>query len=169
MQEQEAVAATVQACLSTWSETASKAAAAGYTFCLIGYFAIAESEHHLLFPLLDPLLTEIERKGYQALLFKPNQPSVYDKTGSNVVGYAQTPWHPLDAAPPDGTPLPEVRIHSNHYVRTRDVTTDDPPPPEAEARGIALAASQVPTFRTRQSGYHLIAAVGVCWHRPRLR
>lgn len=169
MQEQAAVAATVRACLSTWSETVSRAAAAGYTFCLIGYFEIPETEHHLLFPLLEPLLAEIERKGYQALLFKPNQPSVYDQTGSTVVGYAQTPWHPLDAGHASGMPLHDVQIHSNHYVRTRDVTVDDPPPPEAEARGIAFAAEQVPTFRTTLDGYHLVAAVGASWHRPRLR
>ena len=169
MQEQQAVAATVQACLSTWSETVSKAAAAGYTFCLVGYFEIADSEHYLLFPLLEPLLADIEAKGYQALFFKPNQPSVYDRTGSNVVGYAQNPWHALDAGPPTGHPLCDIQVHSNHYVRTRDVTVDDPPPPEEDARGIALAAAELPSFRTRLEGQRLIAAVGACWHRPRLR
>lgn len=169
MQEQEAVAATVQACLLTWSETVSKAAAAGYTFCLVGYFEIADSEHYLLFPLLGPLMAEMESKGYQALFFKPNQPSVYDKTGSNVVGYAQNPWHALDAGPPGAQSLRDIQIHSNHYVRTRDVTVDDPPPAADDVRGIALPATELPTFRTRLAGQRLIAAVGVCWHRPRLR
>lgn len=169
MQEQAAVLATMQACLSTWSETVSKATTAGYTFCVIGYFVVAESEHHQLFPLLAPLLAEIESKGYQALFFKPNQPAVYDQTGSTVVGYAQNPWHALYTEQKDSPPLRDIQVHSNHYVRTRDVTSDAPPPSAADARGMALPASQLPTFRTRQDGYHLVAAVGVCWHRPRLR
>lgn len=169
MKEKAAVAATVQQCLTTWGATVKRAAEAGYTFCLVGYFEISEAEHHHLWALLAPLLDRIEGQGYQALVFKPNLSSVYDKTGSTVLGQLQTQWHGTGTEGPPSPGPREVRLWSNHYVHTRDVTSDEPPTAQDEARGIAYPPAELPTFTTRHSGHRLLAAVGACWHKPRLR
>lgn len=168
MRDKGAVVATVQQCLASWGATVKRADEAGYTFCLVGYFEIPETEHHLLWPLLAPLLDRIEGQGYQALVFKPNLPSVYDKTGSTVLGQLQGPWQPPSADQgAAGAPL-EVHLWTTHYIHTRDVTTDDPPPKEEDALGVAYSPGELPTFRTSHTGYKLLAAVGACWHKPRL-
>ena len=123
MQQPQGVAATVRACLTTWPATVRKAAEAGYSFCLVGYFEIADSEHYLLVPALAPLLEELERQGYQALLFKPHSPAVYDFTGAKILGYAQDAWH---AAAAGAAQRPRViEVHSNHYTHTRKVASRD--------------------------------------------
>lgn len=169
MKEKVAVAATVQQCLTTWGSTVKRAAEAGYTFCLVGYFEISESEHHQLWGLVAPLLDRIEGQGYQALIFKPNLPSVYDKTGSTVLGQLQSQWHVPGGQGEQSTVPRELCLWSNHYIHTRDVTSDEPPPAADQARGIAYPPTELPTFTTRHPGFRLTAAVGACWHQPRLK
>ena len=124
MRDKGAVVATVQQCLASWGATVKRADEAGYTFCLVGYFEIPETEHHLLWPLLAPLLDRIEGQGYQALVFKPNLPSVYDKTGSTVLGQLQGPWQPPSADQgAAGAPL-EVHLWTTHYIHTREVNPE---------------------------------------------
>lgn len=169
MQEQQGVEEIIAACLATWPQLVDKAAAAGYTFCLVGYFELAENEHHLLYPMLQPLLSDIESKGRQALWFKPHLTSVYDHGGS-IVGYVQGEWMPpTPARKSRKKPVHPIRILSNHYIHTRDVTSDAPPPAAADARGAAYSQSELPTLRTSQPGYRMFAAAAACWHEPRLR
>ena len=169
MREKGAVMATVQQCLATWGATVKRAAEAGYTFCLVGYFEIPDTEHYMLWPLLAPLLDRIEGQGYQALVFKPHMPSVYDKTASTVLGQLQEPWEPPRGDSGAAGAPREVHLWSTHYIHTRDVTTDDPPAKEDDARGVIYPASELPSFLTSHTGYKATAAVGACWHQPRLR
>lgn len=162
MKEREAVDAVVRECISSWPAMVNKATAAGYTFCVIGYFEIPDNEHSGFQPVLLPLLQDIENKGAQALVFRPHMDGIYDQTGQAIIAYAQNPW----SAPASPSPR-EVRLLSNYYIRNRDVTEDEDP--QEVVRGLAFPQSAVPTFRSTQPGEHITGAVGVCWHSPRLK
>ena len=167
MKEQKAIDAIVQECINTWPATAEKATAAGYTFCVIGYFEIPDNEHSRFHPVIAPLLEDIESRGAQALVFRPNMDGVYDRTDRNIIAYAQTPW---SAPVHDGQGVAgarEVRLLSNDYIRNRDVTVDEDP--QEQVRGLAFPQHAVPTFRSTQPGEHITGAVGVCWRQPRLK
>ena len=167
MKDQEAIEAIVKECINTWPATVKKAAAAGYSFCLIGYFEIPDDEHSSFHPVLAPLLEDIECKGAQALEFRPHMDGVYDKTGRTVVAFAQGPWLVRAEWAADKAKAKKVQLLSNDYTRTRDVTVRVDP--KQKIRGIAYPKSKVPTFRTTQPSERIIGAVGVSWHEPRLK